>query len=41
MLCATERTITFKGEKSVDAVGTGHGKTRFTTVLCASMSGNE
>ena len=36
----SQRTITFKGEKSVDVVGTGHSKTRFTVVLCISMSGD-
>lgn len=35
----SERTITFKGERSVGVMGTGHSKTRFTVVLCISMSG--
>ena len=36
---ASTRTITFKGERTVDSIDTGHGKTRFTTVLCVGMGG--
>ena len=32
-------TISFKGEKNVEANGTGHGKTRFSVVLAISASG--
>lgn len=32
-------TISFVGEKNVEAFGTGHGKTRFSVVLCASAAG--
>lgn len=36
---ASTRTITFKGDRTVDSIDTGHGKTRFTTVLCVGMGG--
>jgi len=35
----SDRTVTFKGERGVDAVGTGHGKSRFITVLTVAKSG--
>ncbi|MEM7284569.1 MAG: hypothetical protein AAF438_23470 [Pseudomonadota bacterium] len=35
----SNRTIDFKGEKSIEAADTGHGKTRFTVVLTTTMGG--